>query len=273
MDGWNVLYQALFFRKIAPYTYQIKKEECLQLPLKKYYTEYYELTEEQSYLYADIKGMFLMEVDELKPSTIYRLFTACQHVLSGNTVISKYEEKMRVKPFFKDPKDNPRIQKLMEVINDQKTIIWCKYTQEIKDIAKILKELHGPNSVVEFYGEIGKRKRQDAIKEFSDGATYFIANKTCAGYGLNLQFCNNIIYYSNDWDYATRIQSEDRVHRMGQENVVNITDICASSTLDERILKCLWRKERLVDSFKSSIENFKDKNVMSKWIDGIHEAN
>ena len=98
---------------------------------------------------------------------------------------------------------------------------------------------------------------------------YFIANKVCAGYGLNLQFCHNAIYYSNDWDYATRIQSEDRIHRYGQEEKVEITDIYAANTLDERIIQCLSKKERLIDSFKKSISTYKDKKLaFRKWIDG-----
>ncbi len=87
-----------------------------------------------------------------------------------------------------------------------------------------------------------------------------------ADYGLNLQFCSYVIYYSNDWDYGTRIQSEDRVHRMGQTENVHYIDICAADTLDERILKCLERKENLVDTFKYELENQKDVNILEKYI-------
>ena len=104
------------------------------------------------------------------------------------------------------------------------------------------------------------------MKKFEESAQFLVANKVCAGYGLNLQFCSYIIYYSNDWDYATRSQSEDRVHRIGQEKNVHIVDICAADTLDERILKCLWRKEGLVDNFKSEIEKQKDVDTIKKYI-------
>jgi SNF2 family DNA or RNA helicase len=258
-------------RKIAPYTYQVKKEECLQLPQKKYFREYFYLTNEQHEHYYDVQDTFLMQVDELKPETIYRLFTACQHVITGNRVISKVTDTIKVEPFFKHIEDNPRIQKLFKIIENKKTIIWCKYTSEIKDLSKSLTDKFGEFSTVQFYGEVNKKQRQKVIEQFSQDATFFVANKTCAGYGLNLQFCNNVIYYSNDWDFATRAQSEDRVHRMGQEYDVNITDICAAYTLDERILKCLYRKEKLVDNFKTEIEKKKDKNYMRKWINGIED--
>ena len=60
---------------------------------------------------------------------------------------------------------------------------------------------------------------------------------------------------SNDWDLGTRLQSEDRVHRFGQENDVRIFDICADETIDEKILECLSRKENILDGIKKSVEN------------------
>lgn len=256
-------------RKISPYTYQVKKEECLLLPDKKYFEVGFSLTEEQREHYIEVQDKFLMQVDEMMPSTIYRLFTACQHVLSGNRIISGYKESIRTVSMFEDPEDNPRIKCLMKNIFNQKTIIWCKYTKEIKDIYAVLTKKYGLNSTVCFYGEMNKTDRNKAIDKFNNEANFFVANKTCAGYGLNLQFCSDVVYYSNDWDWATRIQSEDRVHRIGQENTVQITDIYAYNTLDGRIINCLNRKERLVDSFKSWIERMKDKDFkkLKEWID------
>ena len=96
-------------------------------------------------------------------------------------------------------------------------------------------------------------------------AKFLIANKSCGGYGLNLQFCHNMIYYNNDFNWATRAQSEDRIHRIGQEHTVYITDICADCKIDERILDNLMNKENLADSFKAELKNKRD---ISAWIDG-----
>ena len=257
-------------RKIAPYTYQVKKSECLQLPEKTYSTKYFELTESQKWHYQDVKEAFLMQVDELDSTTIYRLFTALQHVLSGNRIISKYKDPIRTEPFFKDPLKNPRIQKLLDLVSrtDEKIIIWCKFTHEIQEIEQVLTNEYGFESVVTFYGEVKRKQRVENIQKFSDSARFFIANKTCAGYGLNLQFCSYEIFYSNDWNYATRAQAEDRAHRIGQMDNVHILDICADETLDERILDCLNKKERLADSFKYQIEKMKDTKDLGRWLDG-----
>lgn len=283
----NVDYLA---EKIAPYTYQVKKEECLDLPEKTYEKVYYNLTYEQDKHYEEVADKLFFYVDEFEPNTIYRLFTGLQNVISGykvDVIENEYEiddegdmyGKNKIKKtsvlgmnksnFFFKIEDNPRIQKLLEIIDniDDKIIIFAKYTDEINNIVEILNKKYGEDSAVAFNGELNQKKRNENLDKFRDKSSFLIANKQCGAYGLNLQFCSYIIYYSNDWDYATRSQSEDRVHRIGQKKEnVHIIDICASHTLDERILKCLERKENLVDAFKYEIEHTKDNKELFTWI-------
>lgn len=259
-------------RRIAPYTFQIKKEECADLPRKTYDTEYYYLTDEQWDHYYSVSESLFFDLDELEPHTIYRLFTGLQNVTSGFKV-NLIRKRFVTESFFLNPLDNPRIQKLLDVIeriDEHKIIIFCKYTKEIVDIVDILNKKYGNGAAVPFYGEIRQKERQRNIDKFSKSAQFFVANKTTAGYGLNLQFCNYVIFYNNDWDYATRSQAEDRVHRIGQSKNVHIIDICASGTIDERILKCLHRKENMVEAFKYFIEKMKDKDIsaMKEWLQG-----
>ena len=122
-----------------------------------------------------------------------------------------------------------------------------------------------------FDGTIPQKARDSALHEFSCDKQFLVANKNCAGYSLNLQFCSNIIYMSNDWDLGTRLQSEDRVHRIGQRKDVKIIDIYAENTIDEQVLKCLWKKERLLDSIKeevSGLANADSKKLLRKIIYG-----
>ncbi|WP_243108694.1 DEAD/DEAH box helicase [Clostridium rectalis] len=248
-------------RKILPYTYQVKKDVCLDLPQKTYDTKYYYLTDEQNKNYRYVADELMFLVDEMEPHTIYRLFTGLQNVICGFKLKITKDLKFIKEPMFENPLDNPRIQMLLDILKIyEKTIIFCKYTKEVKDITVVLNKKYGEGSAVSFYGELNQKERQKNLELFKNKAQFFVANKTCAGYGLNLQFCSYIIYYSNDWDYATRAQSEDRIHRIGQSKTVHIVDICAAYTLDERILNCLLRKENLVDSFKKRIEIQKDDN-------------
>lgn len=241
-------------RKMEPYTFQVRKEECLDLPDKLYEEEYIEMPDKQWQYYQYIADKMLLEVDEYEPETIYRLFAAMQAVISGKylkfTKDDKGEEHFRMgEDIFSNPTDNPRIKRLLEILPDEKCIIFCNFVHEIEVIMEILGD-----DAVRFDGTVTIRNRNAALKEFENEKKYLVANRSCAGYSLNLQFCKNIIYYSNNWNLATRLQSEDRVHRMGQKDNVSITDIILYESLDSRIHDSLKRKENLMEEVKNEIE-------------------
>lgn len=262
----RVLKTDVLAEKIEPYTFQVTKKECLELPGKHYCTEYFYLTEEQQEEYYDVSERLLYEVDEFKPETIYRLFAGLQAVISGKRLqFNARGNHFETFEFFDNPLDNPRIGLLLDILaeNDEKAIIFCHYESEIGQLCQIIPD------AVRFDGKIPHKEREQSLKQFAGGKKYLVANRNCAGYSLNLQFCHNIIYMSNDWDLGTRLQSEDRIHRIGQVSDVNITDICAQDTIDIKILDCLHRKESLLDSLKSDIKNCANtKNKLKKMIYG-----
>lgn len=244
--------------KIAPYSYQVKRSECMDIPNKEYSIWHWDMTSDQEAEYARVADILLMDVDELLPSTIYRMFSGLQAVISGRYV-NVDTEHFTTAPMFQKIDDNPHIKALNQLlqyhIGEDKAIIFCKYTHEIDDVLTLLKREYGTQSAVSMYGEDSLKERQSNIDSFRTTSQFLVANKSCAGYGLNLQFCHNIVYYSNDWDYSTRIQSEDRVHRLGQLETVNIYDMVCNESLDVRIVACLQRKEMLLDSIKNDLKN------------------
>ena len=77
-----------------------------------------------------------------------------------------------------------------------------------------------------------------------------------AGYGITLTSANNVIYYSNSFDLEKRLQSEDRAHRIGQNDKVTYYDLTVKDTIDEKIVKTLCAKldlaqQVLGDGFQS----------------------
>lgn len=239
-------------RKIAPYTFECRKEDVLKLPDKIYHKAPFRMTDEQDEHYAEISDILLLQVNELRPETIYRTFGALQAIASGFFVKLNESETHGSLLRMYEPLDNPRIRALLNVlkkIGDEQAVIYCKYTQEIEDIIEVLGD-----SALPFYGDISQKERQKNKQIFKCGAVqYLVANKSCAKFGLNLQFCHNEIFYNNDWDWSTRVQAEDRLHRPGQKKDVQIWDIYASGTIDQSILSCLSRKERLADLFRNEI--------------------
>ena len=255
--------------RIKPYSYQIKKSDCIKLPPKQYHRCTFTMDYEQYEAYDEVKDRYLIEIDELKSETIYKFFTALQHVTSGRYVTSEAHKRMTTEPMFDTWSENPRILRLQSLIKDdiedEQCIIFAKYKHEVVDIEAML-EANG-YSYAEFTGRLNQKKRQESLKQFRDGTQFLIANKMCGAYGLNLQFCRNIIFYDNDFDFATRSQAEDRVHRLGQTKEVNIYDIVASGTIDGFISDNLDSKESLVAKFKKYLDEMKKKDKKQKGDD------
>lgn len=251
--------------KIAPYMYQIKKDEVLkELKPKQYHMRYFCLGILQEEEYGLTKELFLFNVVDWRSETIFKLFSALQHITSGKRVLSVPEKRMRTEKMY-TWENNPRIQCLkrtLEDIGEDKCIIFAKYQDEINDIALLLQSEN--KSYIEFTGKISQKKRQENREKFKNHVQFILANKQCGAYGLNLQFCHNIIFYSNDFDLATRLQAEDRVHRIGQDKIVNIYDICCKYTIDVFIANCLQNKTNLLDSFKKQIAIWKEATIMEE---------
>ncbi len=56
-----------------------------------------------------------------------------------------------------------------------------------------------------------------------------------------------MIYYENNYNYASRIQSEDRCHRIGQKKKVLYIDLMYKDTIDQEIYKALKNKKNVAE--------------------------
>lgn len=102
--------------------------------------------------------------------------------------------------------------------------------------------VNGPESMVKaFQRELGEWLSNDF-------KIAFVAQPGSAGMGLTLTASPMIVYYSNDFNAESRIQSEDRIHRPGMDlnRGATIVDLICLKT-DMKVLDNLRRKRRLQD--------------------------
>ena len=215
------------------------KKDCLDLPEKTYTVRNVPLTMEQIRIYKDLQkeAMTLLEDGQLvsAPQVITQMLRL-QQLLSGHM---KTDEGEMIEIA------SQRLDAMMSCIEEVsgKIIIWSRFRYDIIQIRNALAKAYGDQSVVSYYGDTSDEDRQRAIDRFQNGeARFFVANPATAGYGLTLTEANTVIYYANDFNLETRIQSEDRCHRIGQKNPVTYIDLIAESTIDEKIVKSLRDK-------------------------------
>jgi SNF2 family DNA or RNA helicase len=141
---------------------------------------------------------------------------------------------------------NAKLTELTNILDevDGKVIIWANFVHNIETIIKTLQDKFGTISVVSIYGDVAVEARNSAVVNFqkNDKVRFFVGNPSTGGYGLNLTEASTVIYFSNSFNLEIRQQSEDRAHRIGQENKVTYIDLIAKDTIDEFVLKSLNQK-------------------------------
>jgi SNF2 family DNA or RNA helicase len=238
--------------KIAPYVYQVTKDECMNLPEKLYDQIWFGLTEEQDSAYTLAKEEILLdrEYDDIDSVTIFRLFTALQQIVSGFWNRNGNE-------FIRFP--HKRIDALKTVIDgipeNEKVIIWCKYIESVDQISAAL------DNCALYYGDLSESERDAQLARFRDQARFLIATMSTGGHGLTLNEARFHIFYENEFKYSHRIQAEDRSHRIGQTRCVTYIDIVSHSGIDRRIHTALSKKEDVVKSFRREVKE--TRNVRS----------
>lgn len=232
-------------RLLAPHSYRVLKKDCLDLPEKIYKTHFFALTPKQLEAYELLRDELRIEAKELdEPMPVQRLaaLVKLQQITSGFVMVPSIGLR-----YVSD--DNPRLAALVDMIEDidGKIIVWARFKEEIAQVARELRE--AGRNVVEYHGAIGKDEREAAIDSMQNGdADVFVGNAQSGGIGITLTAAATVIYYSNDFNYETRAQSEDRAHRIGQTRNVEYIDLVATETIDEDIAKSLQRKKLLAET-------------------------
>jgi SNF2 family DNA or RNA helicase len=139
------------------------------------------------------------------------------------------------------------LDELLSVVEETegKVIIWSRFRNDIQRITAALKQAYGEDSAASYYGDTTDDERSRVVKEFQrpdSPLRFFIGNPSTAGYGLTLTEANTVVYYANSFSLEHRLQSQDRVHRIGQKKPVTYIDLIAEGTVDEKIVGSLRNK-------------------------------
>jgi len=289
MGGWEnrevIGYRNLdeMKEKIFSTGIRFMRNECLDLPEKIYETQYFELSHEQQGLYegmrkdlvAEYKGGLITAqvaiVKILRLSQITSGFVATEAPIKFKQgEMFDFTEKRET--MLKDLTPNPKLELLksiLEDLEDKKVVIWCRFIREIEMIHEYLTKEKRKHFL--FYGATDKKARQEYVNEFNKGVepSVFVGQIQTGGMGINLIGAHHCIYYSNSYSLQDRLQSEDRLHRIGQRNEVVYIDLIGKGTVDEAVVKALKKKKDMAHLItKENLENLLGGMISEKDLRG-----
>jgi SNF2 family DNA or RNA helicase len=135
-------------------------------------------------------------------------------------------------------------------------------------VSEALRESYGDKSVVQFYGAVKERDREEAVARFEgeriimgkggnvlrtepvpdkERARFMIAQQRAGGVGQTWVAASLSLHYSNTFSLIDRLQAEDRPHRIGQRKTVQYIDIEAMDTIDSVLIGSMIAKKDVAD--------------------------
>ena len=126
-------------------------------------------------------------------------------------------------------------------------LLFSQFTRMLGILQKSLKKA----GVSFFYldGATGADERIDRVNRFNNGeADVFLISLKAGGTGLNLTGADIVIHYDPWWNPSVMDQASDRAHRMGQNKAVQVFNLVAMQTLEERIIDLQDKKRKLIEN-------------------------
>ena len=227
---------------ITPISTRLTKDDSgVDLPPKLYSRILFDLPSEQRRAYDQLRKEYMIE---LESGTLITAPIALVRVLRLQQIACGYlpnpDDEDNPKLFFNDDGKNARLQLLLDRLEDtpHQAIIWARFTHDVDAICRAL----GPPKCTRYDGLVSQKVRDADLDQFKAGKKKFcVAKASSMGMGHSLPMAKSVFYYSNDFSYINRLQSEDRAHRLvgGGKEAVCYYDLVAYKTVDEKILSSL----------------------------------
>ena len=239
-------------KRIGNRSYRVLKRDVLDLPEKVYIDREVELTGAQMAAYVQMRDELRIEIESLPKvdafNVLSRLLRLTQ-VTAG--MVGTSADGYQWLP------DNAKVSELDNLLNDElkgeQVVVFGLYQRELEELAK---RYAGPSVGLDkwdlppiLYGPTPESRRHELIDQFQAGQRRLLfAQIRTGGIGINLTAAQTAIYYSRSWSLEEYLQSQDRLHRIGQTGTVSIIHLIAKGTVDESIARALADKQSLADT-------------------------
>lgn len=254
--------------QISPYFLRrLKKDVLKDLPEKTRQEEWLELDDDQRAAYDEVLETGRRVLSE-KVETENE-FHVRQHIFA------LLQELKQICNFAPNKSDSAKTEALLDFVqtiaeNEEKVLI---FTQFVDYGVSKLERFFNNNSIkyVTFSGSVSQQERERAIHAFrtDQSVTVFLSTVKTGGVGITLTEASYVIHFDHCWNPATMWQAEDRAHRPGQKNKLNVYSFWMRDTIEEKIKQKLHEKGLLIESVIDSlaVEAIDEMITTTEWLE------
>lgn len=218
------------------------KEDVLDLPPKIYKYEYVDMYPEQKKLYNEVRiGLVkdMEEILEINPNPLAML-TGLRQVTECPQLVSSSIDKCA------------KLDRMVELVDEiiasgEKVLVFSNWSKVVNEAIKRVDKSYNPQLIT---GDVKVEDRQKIMEDFqsTNNCKVIFGTIGAMGTGLTLTAAKNVIFLSEPWTFANKVQAEDRCYRIGTTSSVNIITLITNDTIDEGVHETVMLKKDLSDA-------------------------
>lgn len=225
-----------------------KKDVLLELPDKIEKTQLILMSEQERELYyanlAQVNHQLqdLLKMEKVDKIAILAMLTKLRQICCEPRMI-----------YDNIPQSSSKMKACMELLtnykeNHQQVLLFSTFTK-VFDLMEEELKLRGIRYFI-LTGETNKELRRELVQKFQNGeADVFLISLKAGGTGLNLTAAQAVIHFDPWWNMSAQNQATDRAYRIGQHNNVQVHQLIAKDTIEEKIQILQAKKKELADMF------------------------
>ncbi len=227
---------------LSPLSIRRLKDDVLELPEKRFETVFVELEPSQRARYDEVRRELRLsivdmdgdQVEDDASNILKRLLRLVQLSSNPRLLDASYDQ---------IPAKVTATKEIVRRILSQgeKVIIWSSFVGNIR----MLRQLFSADGSAMIFGEIPIADRDRTIKQFQsdESLRVLVANPAAAREGLTLTAANHAIYMDRTFSLVDYMQSQDRIHRISQDQPAYYYNLVGRDTIDEYIDDIVYRKQ------------------------------
>jgi superfamily II DNA or RNA helicase len=159
--------------------------------------------------------------------------------------INKVRELLGIIPEGIDRKFDTLVRAVEEIRRHnpkERFIVFTQYRETLEFLKEELQKIYGPEKVVTIKGGPLDDKIEAVERFWEDDGAQFLVSTSAGGEGINLQVGHILFNYDLPWNPMALEQRIGRIHRYGQTDTVQVYNLVAEDTVEEKIYQLLETK-------------------------------
>ena len=233
--------------RIEQHSYRVLKSAVLDLPPKVYADRRVELVGEQRQAYEQMRKQLVIEMTDMPRVSAATILTQLLRLTQITAGLVGEGDRYRWLP------DGAKVAELDDLLLDElageQVVVFGIYQRELEELASRYEGYTRQDDRLPIiYGPTPEKRRHELVEQFQAGSRrlLFVQEHT-GGFGINLTAAHTAIYTTRSWSLEDWLQSQDRLHRIGQQGTVAVISLIANGTVDEQIAETLTDKAELAD--------------------------